>query len=165
MEGLFIDETLMGCIIRATADGLAMAEIAPRAVGVSRFQVQSRELAVLVGLHGKRSGNMTVSLSEATAVFLASRLVGEEFARLDEDVVDAVCEIGNIVAGAIKEELAGTEFEFDAISLPGLVFGAGYTFYHVKNIVSASVTFELAEVSVRQLRDKFFSTSLAFMTS
>ncbi|MFH1998710.1 MAG: hypothetical protein ABIK28_03470, partial [Planctomycetota bacterium] len=63
----------------------------------------------------------------------------------------------------MKEHLVDTEFGFDAISLPALIFGANYNLYHLKNIVTVSVTFEINEVSIVHMNDKFFTTSIALM--
>ncbi len=163
IEGLKINSTLTDCVIKGTLEGLEMAELAPDAVGVSRFTNSSRDLSIIVGLHGNCNGNMTLNLSKSTAVFLAGKLMGEELAELDEDTIDAVCEIGNMVAGRFKDILAGTEFEFGAISLPAFIFGGNYSLYHLKNITTVSVTFEIAEVSVVNIEDKFFTTSISLL--
>lgn len=163
MKGLKINETLVNCVIQGTVEGLQMAEIEPDAVGVSRFENTSRGLSVIVGLHGEANGNMTINLSEKTAVFLANRLLGEEIDELNEDIIDAICEIGNMLAGRLKELLSNSEFEFNAISLPALIFGGAYNLYHLKNITTVSVTFEINEVSIVNVQDKFFSTSISLL--
>lgn len=160
---LKLNPVLMDCVIKATRGGLEMTGIVPDAVGVSRFTNSSRELSVLVGLHGNRNGNMTISLSEHTAMFLASKMFGEDYTELDEDVIDAICEIGNMVAGQMKELLNEGDYHFDTISLPALIFGANYNLYHLKNITTVSVTFEINEISIVRVRDKFFTTTLAMM--
>lgn len=162
---LTINQTLMDCVIDGTLEGLSMTGLEPDAVGVSRFQTSSKALSVIVGLHGQRNGNMTMNFSERTATFLASKLLGEEFPKFNEDAIDAVCEIGNMVAGRFKEILIGTDWQFDAISLPALVFGANYNLYHLKNITTVAVTFEINEVSVVHMNDKFFTTSIALLGS
>jgi len=163
VKGLNIDSTLVGCVIQGTRDGLSMAEVEVDAVGASRFNSESRDLSVLVGLHGRCNGSMTLNLSKRTAIFLASKFIGEELTDLDEDTIDAICEIGNIVAGSFKMLLKETEYEFETISLPALIFGGNYNLYYFKNITTASVTFEIPEVSVVHVADKFFSTSISLL--
>jgi CheY-specific phosphatase CheX len=160
---LKINSVLMNTVIEGTIGGLAMSGIVPDAVGVNRFTTASRELSVLVGLHGKRNGNMTLNLSERTAMFLASNLLGMDINEMNEDTIDAICEIGNMVAGKFHTLLHHTPYRFDGISLPALIFGANYNLYHLKNIVTVAVTFEIKEVSVVHMRDKFFTTSLALI--
>ena len=160
---LNINRTLMDCVIRSTISGMSMTGIEPDPIGASRYNTASRDLSVIVGLHGQCNGNMTLNLSETTANYLAGRLIGEEISVMSEDTIDAVCEIGNMVAGRFKEELMGTEFQFDTISLPALIFGANYDLYHLKNITTAAVTFELREMSVLRVGDRFFTTSISLL--
>ncbi len=165
VDKLKIDKVLTDCVIKGTLEGLEMTGLAPDAVGASRFSAANRELSVMVGLHGQSNGNMTLNFSEHTAKFLAAKLLEENVKdlELDEDTIDAVCELGNMVAGRFKELLVGTEWEFDTISLPAMIFGANYNFYHLKNITTVSVTFEIAEVSVVHMADKFFTTTIALL--
>ena len=164
IEGLKIDQELAGSVIRATTEGLAMTGIEPDAVGASRFSIVPRDISVLVGLHGNRNGNLTLNMSKNTATFIAGRLLMDEsMTELDEDAIDGVCEIGNMVAGRMKEILLESNFAFETISLPAIIFGSNYHLYNLKNIVTVSVAFEIPEVSVVNMKDKFFSTTLALM--
>ncbi|MCP4601830.1 MAG: chemotaxis protein CheX [Proteobacteria bacterium] len=163
MPGLLIDQKLLDCVINSTIEGLEMTEIQPDAIGASKFNTSSREITVIVGLHGQSNGNMVLNMSQHTANFIAGKLLGDELKELDEDSIDAICEIGNMVAGRFKDHLIGTEFEFSTISLPALVFGANYNFYHLKNITTVSVTFEISEVSIVHHADKFFTTTISLL--
>lgn len=160
---LNINQTLMDCVIRGTQSGLSMTGLTPDAVGASRFSTGAKDVSVIVGLHGRCNGNMTLNLSENTACFLASKLAGETYTEMNEDTVDAICEIGNMVAGRFKDELMGTEFQFEAISLPALILGAKYDLYHLKNITTASITFEISEISMVRIHDRFFSTTISLL--
>ena len=153
----------MDCVIRGTGEGLEMTGLMPDASGVSRYYNASKELSVIVGLHGQCNGNLTMNFSKHTATFLAKKLMGEDIKELNEDAIDAICEIGNIVAGRFKELLSNTEFEFGAISLPAIIFGGNYDLYHLKNITTVSVTFEIKELSILHMNDKFFTTSISLL--
>ena len=135
---LNINPILMHCVVEGTIAGLKMTGITPMAVGVSRFSTASKELSVIVGLHGNRNGNMTLNLSERTAIFLASKLLGSEATEMNEEVIDASCELGNMIAGQFHNMLHGTEFHFEGISLPAFIFGANYSLYHLKNLINSS---------------------------
>lgn len=163
MRKLDVDPTLVGCLVDGTYKGLRMTGVEPDVVGISKFSNAKGELTVIVGLHGKRSGYVTMNLSKGTAIYLASRIIGEELTTLDDDTIDAICEIGNMVAGQIHNHLSGTQFQSTGISLPALIFGANYNFYHAKNLTSLSVQFEIREVSIVNMDDKFFTTSLAIL--
>ncbi len=141
-----------------------MTGIEPDAVGVSRFGNTSKKLSIILGLHGKLNGHITLNMSEYTAKFLAGRFLGMEMAAFDEDVIDAICELGNIVGGMMKTILINTEFEFEDLSLPALIIGSSYNVYHLKNINAVSVTFEINEISVVHMADKFFTATMAMET-
>jgi len=164
-EKLEINPILMSCVIEGTVGGLSMTGITPRAVGVSRFSSSGKELSVIVGLHGQRNGNMTLNLSERTAAFLAGQMLGSEPGEMDEETIDAVCELGNMVAGQFHNRLHGTPFHFDGISLPAFIYGANYNLYHMKNLITVSVTFEIEEVSVVHMKDKFFTSTISLLSS
>lgn len=160
---LKINPTLSHCVIEGTLGGLSMTGIKPDAVGISRFHTASKELSVIVGLHGKRNGNMTLNVSEHTAKFLASKLLGQQMTEMNEETIDAMCEIGNMVAGQFHNLLHGTTWHFDGISLPAFIFGANYHLYHTKNITTVAVTFEITEISVVHMADKFFTCSISLI--
>ena len=165
MNGLTIDETLLSCVIQGTAEGLQMAEVEPEAIGASKFNTVDKEISVIVGLHGEsRNGNMALNVSRRTAIFLAGKLMGEEIDELDDDAIDALCEIGNMIAGRFKELLVSTPYEFRTISLPAVIFGANYTMYHTKNIISISVMFEINDIPIIHMGDKFFNVSIALLS-
>ena len=158
---LNLNQTLLECVLQATTEGLAMTGIEPDAVGVSRFSNLGRQLSIILGLHGKLNGHVTLNMSENTARFLSGRFLGMELETFDEDVIDAICELGNIVAGMMKTILADTEFAFEDLSLPALIVGSSYNLYHHKNINVVSVTFEIKEIPVVQVKDKFFTVTMA----
>lgn len=160
---LNIDPTLLQACITSTLEGLEMAEVAPSPVGASRFLAGDKEFSVLVSLYGDYAGQMYLNLSRYAALFLASKFLGEEFEEVDDDLFDALSELGNIVAGRFKENLRTTHFGVNAISLPALIIGANYNLYHARGLVTASVTFEIDDMPMYRMRDKFFTTSISLM--
>ena len=143
-----------------------MTGLTPEPVGASRFISAPRAYSVLVSLYGDQNGNMNLNFREQAVLFLSSKLLGDEpmeDASIDEDTFDAISEIGNMVAGRFKELLMGTSFEFEAISLPAMIVGANYSLYHSRGIISASVEFEIEEMGMKHMRDKFFTSSISLM--
>lgn len=165
MHGLKIDETLLESVIKGTKSGLSMAEIDPVPIGASRFITATRPYSVLVSLYGEQNGQLTLNLTERAVLFLSARLLCEERpnATVTEEDLDAICEIGNIVAGRYKDLLKGTTFEFTATSLPALIVGASYNLYHTRGITTVSVDFEIAEFGVADMHDKFFTSAISLM--
>lgn len=74
----------------------------------------------VIGLSGQAVGTVVINLSEEAALRAASALLLTEMSEIDDDVVDAVGELANIIAGAAKAELD----QFDlSVSLPNVVIG------------------------------------------
>lgn len=86
------------------------------------FQPQ-HDVSGIIGLSGKASGTVVVSLDRDVAIAVTERLLGERPATINADVVDAVGEIVNMIAGRAKsnlEELAMT------LSLPTVITGKNH---------------------------------------
>jgi CheY-specific phosphatase CheX len=92
---------------------------------------------------------------------LSSALIGEEVAQPNDDTFDAIMEIGNIVAGGIKEKLYGSDYEVERISVPSLVLGASYEVHYTRGLQIVSVEFELEAIPIVYHRDRFFSSTLS----
>ena len=120
---LQVDSTLLEAALSGTEKGLRMTEITPTPVGVSRLVRAVHEISVIVGLVGRNSGSVSLNMSRPLMLLLSSRLLGEEQREVSDDNLDAIMEIGNMVAGSIKESLSSTDYAVSEISLPSLVFG------------------------------------------
>ncbi|HTN76535.1 MAG TPA: chemotaxis protein CheX, partial [Pirellulaceae bacterium] len=80
-----------------------------------------------------------VSLSKEVALKAASAMLMMEATEIDNDVIDAVGEIANMVAGSAKAELA--EFEL-SISLPSVITGRGHEVRFPSNVTPICVPFD-----------------------
>lgn len=161
MSLLKVDEVLLDCVVRGTLRGLEMADVVPAPVGASRFFQSSRSLSVLVGLTGQCNGQVAINLSERAVLHLAGKMLMEEQTQLGEDAFDSIMEIGNLIAGSIKEELRGTPYETEQLTVPSLILGASYSVFYSRGISSVSVEFEIEELPVAYDRDRFFTTSVS----
>jgi len=84
---------------------------------------QTFPVSGVIGLSGKAAGTVVINLSEEVAIKGASAMLMMELTELDADVIDAVGEIANMVAGQAKAELE----EYDlSVSLPNVVTGKGH---------------------------------------
>ena len=79
------------------------------------------DVSGIIGLTGEARGAVVISMKTELAEKLTSTLTGTEHTGLDTDVVDAVGEIVNIIAGNVKQELEEA-FRL-VISLPTIVKG------------------------------------------
>ncbi|MDH5493663.1 MAG: chemotaxis protein CheX [Myxococcales bacterium] len=160
---LGIDPRLLEACSRSTIEGLEMSDVNPRPIGASRLVTGAREISVLVSLYGSHSGTVYLNLSRQAAFFLVSRMLDETLDELSEDLLDCVSEIGNIVAGRFKDLLREEPYGIQTISLPALVFGASHSLYHARGLLTAAVTFEIPEMPMHLMQDRFISTSIALM--
>lgn len=104
-------DTMLGCTIKR--DKLCMAD----------QDHQEYEVSGIIGLSGRAQGSVVVSLSRSVALQAAAAMLmmdPSDFDGLTDDVVDAVGELANMVAGSAKAELE--EYQL-SISLPNVVIG------------------------------------------
>jgi chemotaxis protein CheX len=79
------------------------------------------DISAIIGLTGEGRGAVVISMKKELAVKLTGMLTGTRHQDLDNEVVDAIGEIANIIAGNIKKHLEET---FKLItSLPTIVQG------------------------------------------
>ena len=82
------------------------------------------EVTALVGVTGTVSGLVLYSMSRATAVALASRMMGQEFAELDTLAQSGIGELGNVITGRAGVLLSEAGYPSN-ITPPALVVGRG----------------------------------------
>jgi chemotaxis protein CheX len=79
------------------------------------------DISAVIGLTGEARGAVVISMKKELAIKLTDILTGSAHERLDDEVVDAIGEIINIIAGNAKK---GLEAAFRlVISLPTIVEG------------------------------------------
>jgi chemotaxis protein CheX len=83
------------------------------------------DISAVIGLTGEARGAVVISMKTELAVRLTGILTGSTHSKIDEDVVDAIGEIINIIAGNAKRGLE--ELYRLIISLPTIVEGSGHT--------------------------------------
>lgn len=78
------------------------------------------ELSGLIGLSGNCRGMVVLSLGRQTAINAAEVMLGHRPEELDGDVIDAIGELANMIAGAAKTRLDKHKL---TISLPTVICG------------------------------------------
>ncbi len=81
------------------------------------------EISGIIGLSGKAVGTVVLSLSKEVAIQAASTMLMCECTEINDDVIDAVGELTNMVAGAAKAELE--EYQM-MVSLPNVITGTDH---------------------------------------
>jgi len=79
------------------------------------------DISAVIGLSGAVKGAVIVSMKEELATKLTDILTGTKHTEMDSDVLDAVGEINNIIAGNIKPKIPNGEKI--VISIPTIIKG------------------------------------------
>jgi len=93
----------------------------------------------VIGLSGTAIGTVVLSLSEEVAIKAASTMLLTDCESVNADVIDAVGELTNMVAGAAKAALE--EYHL-MVSLPNVVTGQNYEVRFPSNVTPICVNFE-----------------------
>lgn len=96
------------------------------------------DISGVIGLSGRAIGTAVISLSADVAIQAASVMLMSEHTEIDDDVIDAVGELANMIAGAAKAELE--EYEL-SISLPSVITGRGHEVRFPSNVTPICVPF------------------------
>lgn len=99
----------------------------------------AHEISGVIGLSGKAVGTVVVSFSAPVALKAASTMLMIEASRIDEDVLDAVGELTNMVAGAAKAELE--EYNL-LVSLPNVITGPAHEVHFPSEVTPIGIAFE-----------------------
>lgn len=161
--GLEIDSVLLQAVVKGVHAGLSMTGIEPPPVGASKLYSSSRPIAVMIGMVGRSNGMLTINMTERGMLFIAAKLSGEEQKAINEENLDAIGEVGNMIAGCVKDSLVGTEYELTNISVPSVILGANYDFYLTRGFNTVCVEFELSEIPIAYQRDRFFTATISLL--
>lgn len=103
-----------------------MLDVTPKrnAVKIGAQGHNGAHLTLLIGISGMMHGCVALSFPPATALALAGRMLGSELTEINDEVIDAISELVNMVAGSAK-----AKFNVDPplqLGLPTVVEGTGY---------------------------------------
>jgi len=76
----------------------------------------------IIGLSGSIVGTVILTMSEPLALKVASVMLMDDLKTVNSDVLDAVGELTNMIAGNAKAQLE--EYKL-SLSLPNIIYGAG----------------------------------------
>ena len=99
----------------------------------------THEVSAVIGLSGKATGSVVLSLSTNVALRSVEHMLFDEFTEINAEVVDGVGELANMVAGGAKAAMAHLEL---ALGLPNVIVGNSHQIYFPGNVQPISVGFE-----------------------
>jgi len=104
-------QTMLQCTIKCTS------------VSEKSDHSPSFDISGVIGLSGKLSGSVVFSLSRAVSFQIVNAILGTKVDSINQDVVDAVGELTNIIAGSAKKDL--NKFDL-TLGLPNVVVGRNH---------------------------------------
>jgi len=100
------------------------AKIVRGQLSICSSDLTSLPLTVLIAVAGEVQGIVLYSMSEETAVALASTMLGQPFASLDDLALSGIGELGNVITGTAATALAEAGL-ISTISPPTVISGQG----------------------------------------
>ncbi|MGB7327769.1 MAG: chemotaxis protein CheX [Rubripirellula sp.] len=109
--------------------------------------IVARGVSGIIGLTGVISGDIIVCFDESIAIKTTGIMLGSEPGELNDDVVDAVGELTNMIAGNAKGRLEKYNL---SLALPTVILGSGHRIGFKSGIKPLSIHFdsELGSFSV-----------------
>jgi chemotaxis protein CheX len=89
---------------------------------------EDETITAVVGFGGLLSGACVFSSGASTALVIAAKLTGMEFAELDDTVKDAIGEICNMLAGTWKGRVPDLSANC-GLSIPAVITGSNYNIH------------------------------------
>jgi len=160
---LAINPNLITALIQGTNQGLEMTGLVPEAVGASNLAQTRRSISVLIGLVGDSNGTLTVNMSERAMLYLSGKMLFEDQEEVTEENVDAICEIGNMIAGCTKEALTDSKYAVENISVPSMIFGAKYDVHFTRGIDTCTIEFSLTDMPFAFFDDRIFTVTISLL--
>lgn len=99
----------------------------------------SHEVTGVIGLTGVAKGSLLLGLSRPVAVQVTGILLGEACEAMDHNVIDAVGELTNMIAGSAKAKLEELKM---SLGLPTVVVGKNHTVMFPTGVQPIGIPFE-----------------------
>lgn len=155
---------LLKAIVDSVNSALGMCSVEVELVGALSVPTTERcRVTGLLGVHGRVSGFITLSLAERFAIKAVEGLAGEHFDRLTSQVVDGVGELTNIVAGGIKAGLSNSPWAVSNITVPSVIVGTGYQIAYAKGLTYLCAIFEHQDPEAFLLEDRLMQVSVSLL--
>jgi chemotaxis protein CheX len=99
----------------------------------------AHEISGVIGLSGKALGTVVLSLGGPVALRVTEAMLNELPAEIDSDVVDAVGELTNMIAGSAKAQLEHLQM---SLSLPNVIVGHDHQIAFPGDVTPIGVPFD-----------------------
>ncbi|OQY53188.1 MAG: chemotaxis protein CheX [Desulfobacteraceae bacterium 4572_89] len=104
-----MDVTLVNPFIEGTLhilDTTAFVKVKPEIPFLKTKQKAQGDISGVLEISGDLNGSAAISFSEKSILGIVSAMFGEEMTEINEEIIDAVGEISNMVAGHVTTKIA-----------------------------------------------------------
>ena len=97
------------------------------------------DISAVIGFTGKANGAVVFSVSKSVAFMATETMLENEVQEINSDVIDAVGELANMIAGGAKTALSNYEM---SLGLPSVVVGRDHSIQFPSNVQPICVLFD-----------------------
>ena len=165
IKGLSLNSLIINSLITSVEGCLQMCDVTARVAGVTKIPIQLPETRVtgLIGLSGKCTGFISISMPERVATHAVSGLLMEEHKTINAQVIDGVGEMTNVIAGGLRTKLANSPWVVSSITIPSVILGSQYNISYSKGIEYCSVTFEVDDPDTLSIHERVFMVNASLI--
>jgi len=165
IKGFSLNSFIVNSLIGSVESCLQMCDLKIRVAGVTKIPLQLTDAPVtgLIGVSGKCTGFISLSLPNRVAALAVSGLLLEEHKIVDAQVIDGVGEMTNVIAGGLKTRLSTTPWMIGHITIPSVIIGSSYNISYAKGIEYCGITFEVDDPDSLSIQDKVFSVTASLI--
>ncbi len=118
---------------------MLQCEVKRGAIKLKEGKKPGHPISGVIGLSGNAVGTVVLSMSEELAMKAASTMLLTETTEVSADVLDAVGELTNMVAGRAKSQLEELHL---SVSLPNIITGSDHEIRFPSNVTPICVPFD-----------------------
>lgn len=88
------------------------------------------DVSGIIGMTGDAVGSLAITFSEESIIYIAGKMLGENYKDLNREVLDTVGELTNMISGAARKMMEKDNLKVIA-AIPTIVFGKSHTVRHI----------------------------------
>lgn len=165
VKGLILNSLVVNSLITSVENCFQMCDLKVRVAGVTKIPIllPDAPITAMIGMSGKCTGFISVTMPVRVATLSVSGLLMEEHKIIDAQVVDGVGEITNVIAGGLKTKLYNTPWMVNNITIPSVILGERYNISFAKGIEYCGVSFEVDDPDTLTMHERIFMVNTSLM--
>ncbi len=122
-------------------DTLAHVKAEPGKPYLKKDKIARGDVTGIIGLIGKVRGTVSVGFTEQCILAVVSSMFGEEMKELNDEIKDAVGEIGNMISGQARRTLEEMGLSLTA-AIPTVIMGKNHSITHITTYPVMAIPFK-----------------------